>query len=161
MALSHLLRTVDSRDRPEETTVTAHAPPFASFTVLNALQLGLIECPPEADLATVARLMAENRIHCVIVSGIERRDRRGGHLDWRIVSDLDLMAGLRPECAGSTAGDLAASDVVIADPSDTLEHAAQLMAEHDTAHLVVVSPSTGRPVGILSTLDVARAMAAG
>ena len=118
--------------------MTTHASPLASFTVLNALQLGLVECPPEADLATVARLMAENRIHCVIVSGIERRDGRGEHLDWGIVSDLDLMASLRPECAGSTAGELAASDVVIADPSDTLEHVAQLMAEHSTAHVVVV-----------------------
>ena len=141
--------------------MSTHAPPFASYTVLNAMQLGLIECPPEADRTTVARAMAENRIHCVIVSGIERRDRHGEHLDWGIVSDLDLMAGLRPECADATAGELAASDVVIVDPSDTLEHAAQLMVEHETAHLVVVSPSTGRPVGILSTLDVARGMAAG
>jgi CBS domain-containing protein len=125
------------------------------------MQLGLIECPPDADLATVAWLMAEHRIHCVIVSGIERRDRRGEQLDWGIVSDLDLMAALRPECTDAPAGELAATEVVIADPDDSLEHAAQLMAEHDTAHLVVVSPSTGRPVGIVSTLDVARAMAAG
>jgi len=33
------------------------------------------------------------------------------------------------------------------------------MAEHDNAHLVVASPQTGRPVGMLSTLDVARAVA--
>ena len=61
---------------------------------------------------------------------------------WGIVSDLDLMAGLRPGVE-ATAGELAASDVVVVDPSDTLEHAAQLMAEHDSAHLVVVSPETG------------------
>ena len=141
--------------------MSTHALPFTSFTVLNALQMNLIDCPPEADRATVARLMADNRIHCVIVSGIERRNRCGERLDWGIVSDLDLMAALRPECAGATAGELAASDVVIADPSDTLEHAAQLMVEHETTHVVVVSPATGRPIGILSTLDVARAMAAG
>ena len=80
--------------------------------------------------------MAENRIHCVVVSGAS----------WGIVSDLDLMASLRPGVT-ATAGELAASDVVAVDPADTLEHAAQLMAEHDTAHLVVVSPDTGRPVG--------------
>jgi CBS domain-containing protein len=139
--------------------MSTHTPPFASYTVLNAMQLGLIECPPEADLATVARLMAENRIHCVIVSGIERRDRRGEPLDWGIVSDLDLMAGVRPECATATAGELAASDALVVDPGDSLEHAAQLMSEHDTSHVVVVSPSTQQPVGILSTLDVARALA--
>jgi CBS domain-containing protein len=134
-----------------------YAPPaFGSYTVLNALQLGLIECPPEADLATVARAMAENRIHCVVVRGIERA---GKSLTWGIVSDLDLMAGLRH--APATAGELAATDVVIVEPGDTLEHAAQLMADHATAHVVVVSPSTGEPVGILSTLDIARALAAG
>ena len=31
------------------------------------------------------------------------------------------------------------------------------MAERETTHLVVVSPETGRPVGMLSTLDLARA----
>ena len=45
-------------------------------------------------------------------------------------------------------------------PNDTLEHAAQLMVEHDTAHLVVVSPDSGLPVGMLSTLDIARTAAA-
>jgi len=65
------------------------------------------------------------------------------------------MASLRPGVE-ATAGELAASDVVVVDPADTLEHAAQLMAEHSTAHLVVVSPDSGRPIGILSTLDVAR-----
>ena len=118
---------------------------LSRFTVLNAMQVGVIHCPPEADVATLARTMAENSIHCVVVSGPA----------WGIVSDLDLMASLRPGVE-ATAGELAASDVVVVDPSDTLEHAAQLMAEHETAHLVVVSPETRRPVGILSTLDVAR-----
>jgi hypothetical protein len=33
--------------------------------------------------------------------------------------------------------------------------AAQLMAERRTAHLVVVQPPSGHPVGVLSTLDLA------
>lgn len=145
--------------------MTSPAPPvtatFRSLTVLNALQLGLIECEPDADLATIARKMAENRIHCVIVTGIERRDRDDEPLSWGIVSDLDLMAGVRAGLSDPTATELAATDVVIVEPADSLEHAAQLMAEHETTHLVVVSPTTGDPVGILSTLDVARALAAG
>jgi CBS domain-containing protein len=124
-------------------------PSLSSFTVLNAMQLGVIDCPPDADVVTLARTMADNKIHCVVVSGAP----------WGIVSDLDLMASLRPGVT-ATAGELAASDVVVVDPSDTLEHAAQLMSEHDTAHLVVASPDTGRPVGILSTLDIARWAAA-
>jgi CBS domain-containing protein len=114
------------------------------------MQLGLFECTPETDVRSVAQLMAAKTIHCVVVAG-ER---------WGIVSDIDLMRALGPGSADLTAGAVAASDFVIVRPDDSLEHAAQLMAEHDTAHLVVVSPQTGRPVGMLSTLDVARAVAA-
>jgi CBS domain-containing protein len=49
--------------------------------------------------------------------------------------------------------------VVVVKPDDSIEHAAQLMAEHDTAHLIVASPETGRPVGVVSSLDIARALA--
>lgn len=137
------------------TTPTSGPQPFefGVFTVLNAIQLDLIECPADADLRAVARTMAEHAVHCVVVPDVPR----GG---WGILSDLDLMAGLRPELAGATAGRLAATDCFVVEPGDTLEHAAQLMAEHQTAHAVVVDPVTGRPVGILSTLDVARFLAA-
>jgi CBS domain-containing protein len=114
------------------------------------MQLGLFECTPETDLRSVAQLMASKRIHCVVVAG----DR------WGIVSDIDLMRALEPGLEDITAGDVAATDFVIVRPDDSLEHAAQLMAEHETAHLIVVSPDTGRPAGMLSTLDVARALAA-
>jgi CBS domain-containing protein len=33
------------------------------------------------------------------------------------------------------------------------------MAESGVSHLAVVDPATRRPVGVLSTLDIARAMA--
>jgi CBS domain-containing protein len=114
------------------------------------MRMGLFECTPETDLRSVAQLMATKAIHCVVVAG----DR------WGIVSDIDLMRALGPGLADVTAGDVAATDFVVVQPDDSLEHAAQLMAEHDTAHLVVVSPETGRPVGMLSTLDIARAVAA-
>jgi CBS domain-containing protein len=42
-----------------------------------------------------------------------------------------------------------------------LERAAQLMAEYGSAHLAVTDPRTERPIGVISTLDVARAIAAG
>jgi CBS domain-containing protein len=139
---------------------TSTYPNLSNATVRGAMQLGLFECSPETSVHALAITMAEKSIHCVVVAGIERRDAQGEHLTWGIVSDLDLMRGLSPGLAGATAGELAATDVVVVEPTDTLEHAAQLMAEHDNAHLVVASPETGRPVGMLSTLDVARAVAA-
>ena len=132
--------------------MSAHTPTsmdLSRSTVRDAMQLGLFECEPETDLQTVAQIMATKTIHCVVVAG-ER---------WGIISDIDLMRALGPGLENPRAGDIAATDVVAIKPYDTLEHAAQLMADHDTAHLIVVSPDSGLPVGIISTLDVARAVA--
>ena len=124
-----------------------------TYTVLNALQLGLIELEADADVRSLAGAMAEHSVHSVVVRGIRRRRT------WGIVSDLDLMAAMRPELADATAGQLAATDPVVVEASETLGRAAQLMAEHQTAHLLVVDPETDEPVGIVSSLDVARFMA--
>jgi CBS domain-containing protein len=132
------------------------ASPLAGYTVRSAMQLGLFECEPDADVQTIAGIMADKRIHSVVVAGIERRVRGGERLSWGIVSDLDLVCGLRTGVQDVTAAELAATDMVVVEPNDTLEHAAQLMAEHQTSHAVVVDAVTGEPVGILSTLDVAR-----
>jgi CBS domain-containing protein len=44
------------------------------------------------------------------------------------------------------------------DPGETLERAAQLMAEHEVTHLLVVAER--KPVGVISSLDLAAAIAA-
>jgi CBS domain-containing protein len=40
-----------------------------------------------------------------------------------------------------------------------LKQAAELMAQTGSSHLAVLDPSTRRPVGVISTLDIARAVA--
>ena len=109
--------------------------------------------PRDDDLSAVARTMAEQRVHSVVVAGIARRDHAGEHLGWGIVTDMDLMYALRPGAGDPTAGEVAGTEIVTISPRDSLEQAVQTMAEHDAAHLVVVSPETGRPVGMLSSLD--------
>ena len=52
------------------------------------------------------------------------------------------------------------TDVISVRPDNTLETAAHLMAARGTSHLIVLSPETGFPVGMLSSLDIARAAAA-
>jgi CBS domain-containing protein len=121
------------------------------------MQLGLFTCAPEDPVGSVAQTMAAQAIHCVVVAGIARRDHAGEHLGWGIVSDLDLMAALHNGSSTATAGEVAGSEIVTVSPRDSLAFAAGLMVEHESAHLVVVSPETDRPVGMLSTLDVARA----
>ena len=128
---------------------------LARTAVGSVMHAGLIECEPDEDVATVARTMAEHRVHCVVVAGIQRRGTRGQHLAWGILSDLDLVRALRAGAADRPAGELAGSEVVVVDPADTLERAAQLMAEHETAHLVVAADDPAAPIGVISTLDIA------
>jgi len=142
--------------------MTAHLSPSSSADVLgrtrvrDAMQLGLFHCEPDDDVAAVAGTMAEQSIHSVVVAGIVRRDHAGDRLAWGIVSDLDLMRAMRPGADEAAAAEVAGTEIVTVSPLESLAQAVQLMDEHETAHLVVVSPDTGRPVGMLSTLDVAR-----
>ena len=58
----------------------------------------------------------------------------------------------------ASAGELAATEIVTVDTSDRIEEVARLMTEHQCAHMVVVSPPSGDPVGLISSLDVARGL---
>jgi CBS domain-containing protein len=123
------------------------------------MRAGVITCPPDTSLKTVARMMATYHIHSIVV---RRGDREGAGPDesWGIVSDLDMVAA-GADAEDRTAGSACATEVVTVEPDETLDRAAQLMTEHEITHLVVVDPSTKDPVGILSTLDVAGVVAWG
>ncbi len=75
-------------------------------------------------------------------------------LVWGILSDLDLMAALAAGRTTASAGELSRTEIVTVDPTDLIAEAARLMAEHQSSHLIVTDG--GRPVGVISTLDVAQ-----
>lgn len=56
-----------------------------------------------------------------------------------------------------TARTVASAPVLTIESAETIRRGAELMVEHGVAHLVVVK--RGRPVGVLSTLDLARVIA--
>ncbi len=118
---------------------------------------GIVSCPPETDLVTVARTMASHHIHAVVVSGVESTSH-GEHLTWGLLTSLDLVAA-----AGSPevdAGEVCSTEVVTVAAGESLERAVQLMVEHQLSHLLVVSPKA-QPIGVLSSLDVAGCVAWG
>jgi CBS domain-containing protein len=112
---------------------------------------GFVGCALETPLTSVARLMAQHRVHCIVGFGDVTEDDTSV---WGVVSDRDVVAALASGEA-VTAGAVAATEVVTVSPDDTLRHAAQLMRDHDVSHVLVVDPRSDRPVGILSTLDIA------
>jgi CBS domain-containing protein len=123
------------------------------------MRTGVVGGTPETPLTEAARLMAEYRIHCVVVAGLEA-DRHGTRLVWGVVSDLDLARAVAAD-EELTAGQVAATEPVTAAPADTVAAVARVMGEHDVAHLVVVeNDEDAEPLGVISTLDVARAFGA-
>lgn len=77
-----------------------------------------------------------------------------------MVSDLDLAAAFRHHGVADTpAGEVAATPAVMVGMREPLGRAVQLMTEHGVSHLVVTDRNSSRPVGVLSTLDVARVVA--
>ena len=120
--------------------------------VSDCMHAGILTCASDAPLAEVAGIMTERRVHAVAVV-----DHEGGR-PVAVVSDLDVVAAA---AAGTeaTALQAAATEPLTVSARESLHRAAQLMAEHGVAHLVVLDAAGGYPVGVLSTLDIAAAYA--
>ncbi len=151
-------------EAPESSAEPAHGsyllPHFDHATVADAMHPGILSCDAEATLTEVTRMMSTHHVHCIVV----RRDA-GGHQDeslaWGIVSDFDVLrAGMR-QAAEDTAETLALQPVISVETSMALRDAAELMLSNAASHVVAINPETRRPVGILSTLDVAGVLAWG
>lgn len=141
-------------------TPSVQSPPLSGLRVIDAMHPGVIACPPDTDLRTVARMMATYRVHAVLVLEHDPdQSVEGGGL-WGVVSDVDLMQAARSaDFDGQTARALAATEVPAVNSTDSLEQALRLMTDHDVSHVVVVERRSKRPIGVLSTLDVARELA--
>ena len=128
------------------------APPFDQATVLDAMRMGVVSCPPDTSLHEVARIMATYRIHSVVVA-----DSPGG-APLGVIADVDIAAAATGS-RDAVAGMLARTEPLTVRPQDSLERAAQMMAEHEVTHLVVVQPHSRHPIGVLSALDIAGVLA--
>lgn len=134
--------------------------PFESATVADAMSPGVISCPPETPLRVVARMMSTFNVHSVFVFEHQDEDDEDFQL-WGVVSDLDLVAAGRLDVDERTAGGSAVTPLVSVAADEPLVRAAELMAEQGTAHLAVLDPKSKRPLGVISTLDIARSIAVG
>ena len=126
--------------------------------VSEVMHAGVTATPPQTPVIEVAEQMARARVHCVVVEGLARGSDRQERLVWGILSDLDLMKALAAGRDEASAGELAATEIVTVEPSESTEEVARLMAEHECTHLVVVDGDSGEPVGIVSSLDVAQGL---
>lgn len=128
------------------------------MTVGDVMTHPVVTCTHDVPLGDVAEMMATKRIHSVVVL-YAAGEGAPFHRRWGVLSDLDLVGAAPWEPQVVTAGSVAGSPSVVVGSRDTLAAAALSMAEHQTTHILVVEPGADEPVGILSALDLARALA--
>jgi CBS domain-containing protein len=111
-------------------------PSFENASVADAMHPGVMSCPPDAPLVTVAQTMATHHVHAVVVGGIGTDPLHGDHLVWGLISDMDLVRAAELGLDGRTAEKIARTEAITVEPSASLATAARLMDVHGTAHLI-------------------------
>jgi CBS domain-containing protein len=100
-------------------------------------------------------------VHAVVVEREAVESGAAPGQPWGIVSDVDLARAAARGKLQATAGELAGSGAAFIGPAEPLKRAAELMVQHGVSHLIVSMASTTRPAGVISTLDLAVALAWG
>lgn len=118
------------------------------------MHAGVFTCAPDDPLRHVASVMANHKVHSVVIT-TGRGDRPIG-----VLSDLDVVTALATG-ADCTASGAAGTEPVTVSSDEPLLAAAQLMSEHGVSHLVVLDRASDYPLGVLSTLDIAAVYAEG
>jgi CBS domain-containing protein len=134
------------------------SPSFEKARVIDAMHPGVVSCTPETSLRVVAQIMAQRHIHSVVVTDLRRGATGRG---WGVVSDVDLLRASSGDLDTQTAREIAATELPTVAVEETLPRAAQMMAEHEVTHLIVVDDGDDRAVGVLSSLDIAGTLAWG
>src|SRR6476646_1216424 len=96
---------------------------MVSTLAREAMRAPMVSVGPSATLRTVAALMCAQRVHCVVVDGIE-----GEHLVWGVISDRDLIRAATASDDALTAGSIAATAAVTVDAEDDLAEVGRVLA---------------------------------
>ena len=125
----------------------------------DAMRPRVLTCTADTPLFVAAQRMSGEHVHALVVL---RPHPASGDDDrpWAVLTDRDLLQHAS-EASVLTAGEVASGPVVTARPGDRLAELAERMIRHHASHAVVVDPVDDRPIGVVSTLDVAGIIAWG
>lgn len=123
------------------------SPRIEHARVADAMRHGVLTCATDASLRAAARTMTLHHIHTVVVSGAEDGALAG------IVSDGQLVDALLQAGAGErTLGEIAQQALTLSSDRP-LADALAAMRVAGVDHAIVLDAHSGRPIGMLSTLD--------
>jgi CBS domain-containing protein len=128
------------------------APAFDDARVADVMRGPVLTCGPETPIPRVARMMADEHVHAVVVTGIIGTA-------WSVVTSLDVAAAAAAGAVDEVAREAATAEPVTVAADAPLSAAARIMLDNGISHVLVVG-GDGRPAGIVSTADVARSFAA-
>jgi CBS domain-containing protein len=126
--------------------------------VADVMHPGIVSCARTSTASEIARLMVSADVHCVAVLSPSPEP---GHppLVWGIVTDLNLLRAQADGDPEATAETLAGGQVIRVRPTQTVDEAAAVMVGAGVHHLVVIDDVELQPIGIVSTVDIAAAIA--
>jgi CBS domain-containing protein len=130
--------------------------PWSAIPVDQVMRARVLTCGPETPLRDLARMMVTHAVHAVVVVD---RDADDTPFMTGIVSDQHV-ARAAIEGREPVARDIADAQTATVSAGWTLEQAAAELLRTGSAH-VVVTDGRGYPIGMLSTLDLARIVAWG
>lgn len=130
------------------TEARTHLPALEHVRVGDCMHQGVFTCFADDSVRDVAGIMANHRVHAVVVTGRHAERPEG------VVSDLDVLTAVANRADG-TAAQIAATEPLTVSAEASVQMAAQLMSEHGVSHLVIVDAAGGYPIGVLSSLDIA------
>jgi len=134
----------------------APIPTLESKRVSDVMHPGVMTCHSGSTLHEVARTMATHGVHSVAIWGDDGQDSIGF---LGIISALDLLSAvMRGESLASSALVATRQDVHTVRASEPLAEGARLMADERASHVIVLADDRDRIVGVLSALDVTRAL---
>ena len=90
----------------------------------DVMRRGVVTCAPDAPLRAVGRSMAQHRVHCVAVAGVDASGAHAHHFNWGLIDDMDLVRALHRGALDDCAGAIAATGPIAVLERDSLEVAA-------------------------------------
>lgn len=129
--------------------------PWSAIPVDQVMRSRVLTCRAGTPMRDLARMMVTHAVHAVVVVGGEDSDE----FVTGIVTDRAL-AQAGAEGRDPVAEELADPETPTVSANWSLEQAARHMLGTGSAHIVVID-GRGAPIGMLSTLDLARIMAWG
>jgi CBS domain-containing protein len=133
-------------------------PNISKVRVSDVMHPGVVSCASQTPLAQVAQLMADNDVHAVFVDGMTPQLHAHERLVEAFVTDQDLMRAIGAGRVYAEAGQTTTSHVTAVHADDPLQRAAELMGREGCSHLIVLSRDGLEPLGVISSLDIARAL---